>query len=290
MAICDNKLLNRGRIDAAVWEDVRSLLLDPSRLAAEHQRRLDGPAEPDDPKAMSATKKVAAVRRSIARLIDSYQDGYLEKEEFEPRIGGLRERLAQLEATAAGLANRERSEEEVRQVIGAIEQFASGVRERLDSSDFTTQRDLIRTLVDRIEVREDSVRIVYKVNIGPFERGPSRGHLQHYPTSLADHGVDAACGKLGATEVLDTDVGLGMKCASDKAREGIQFDTDEPHALRCQAQESPSAATRLKDRGGWSDAQAGERFVHGPDHGGRGVEGVERGAFGRVVLPRGQQR
>jgi site-specific DNA recombinase len=184
VAVCANKILNRGRIDAAVWEDVRSLLLDPSRLAAEHRRRLEGPAEPTDPKATSATKKVDAVRRSIARLIDSYQDGYLEKGEFEPRIRGLRERLEQLEANAAGLAKRERSEEEVREVIGAIEQFAAGVRERLDSSDFTTQRDLIRTLVDRIEVGEESVRIVYKVNIVPFERGPSRGHLQHCPSSL----------------------------------------------------------------------------------------------------------
>jgi site-specific DNA recombinase len=194
VAICSNKLLNRGRIDAAVWEDVKSLLLDPTRLATEHRRRLDGPAEPTDPKAMSATKKVGAVRRSIERLIDSYQDGYLEKGEFEPRIHGLRERLAQLEAAAAGAAKQERSEEEVRQVIGAIEQFAAGVRERLDSSDFTTQRDLIRTLVDRIEVGEETVRIVYKVNVVPFERGPSRGHLQHCPTSLLTVGFELSGG------------------------------------------------------------------------------------------------
>jgi site-specific DNA recombinase len=194
VAICNNKLLNRSRIDTAVWEDVRGLLLDPSRLAAEHRRRLDGPAEPTDPKATSATKKVAAVRRSIEKLIDSYQDGYLEKGEFEPRIRGLRERLIQLETAAAGLAKQERSEEEVRLVIGALEQFAAGVRERLDSSDFLTQRDLIRTLVDRIEVGEESVRIVYKVNIVPFERGPSRGLLQHCPTSLRFVGFDAGCG------------------------------------------------------------------------------------------------
>ena len=184
VAVCANKILNRGRTDAAVWEDVRGLLLDPGRLAAEHRRRLEGPAEPADPKATSATRRVAAVRRSIERLIDSYQDGYLEKGEFEPRIRGLRERLVQLEASAAGLVKQERSEEEVRQVIGAIELFAAGVRERLDSSDFTTQRDLIRTLVDRIEVGEETIRIVYKVNIVPFDRGPSRGHLQHCPSSL----------------------------------------------------------------------------------------------------------
>jgi site-specific DNA recombinase len=194
VAVCTNKILNRGRIDAAVWEDVRGLLLDPTRLAAEHRRRLEGPTEPTGTKVTSATKRAAAVRRSIDRLIDSYQDGYLEKEEFEPRIRGLRERLVQLEATSAGLVKQERSEEEVRQVIGAIEQFAAGVRDRLDSSDFTTQRDLIRTLVDRIEVGEETVRIVYKVNIVPFERGPSRGLLQHCPTSLGLVGFDASFG------------------------------------------------------------------------------------------------
>ncbi len=189
--LCTNKLLNRNRLDAAVWEDVRALLLDPTRLEAEHRRRWEGPAEPTDPKATSATKRVAAVRRSIERLIDSYQDGYLEKEEFEPRIRGLRERLVQLEAAAAERVDRERSVDELRQAIGAIEQFAAGVREQLDSSDFTTRRDLIRTLVDRIEVGEETVRIVYKVNLVPFEGGPSRGRLQHCPSSFAEVGAAA---------------------------------------------------------------------------------------------------
>ncbi|CAN5818694.1 hypothetical protein BH23PLA1_BH23PLA1_21010 [soil metagenome] len=65
----------------------------PTRLAAEHRRRRDGLAEPTDLKAKSATKRVAAVRRSIERLINSYQDGSLEKEDFEPRSRGLHKRL-----------------------------------------------------------------------------------------------------------------------------------------------------------------------------------------------------
>ena len=197
VAVCANKGLNRGRIDAAVWADVRGLLLEPGRLATEHQRRLGPQAEPAAAKARAATQRAAAVRRSIDRLIDSYQDGFLEKAEFEPRISGLRARVQQLEAAVAGLAPQERGEEELRAVIGELEQFAGGVRDRLNSSDFTTQRDLIRTLVDRIEVGEDSVRIVYKVNIVPFERGPSRGHLQHCPTSLGTIRGDAGGAGLG---------------------------------------------------------------------------------------------
>jgi site-specific DNA recombinase len=183
---CRNKLLNMSRLDAAVWEDVRGLLLDPGRLAEEHRRRWEGPGGADDPREALLTRRIAGLRRSMDRLIDSYQDGYLEKEEFEPRIRGLRERLAQLEASAAGAAEQERSAEGLRQVIGAIEQFAARVRERLDRSDFATRREIIRTLVDRIEIDDQAVRIVYKVNIVPFERCPSRGILQHCPSSFSN--------------------------------------------------------------------------------------------------------
>ena len=64
---------------------------------------------------------------------------------------------------------------------------------------------------------------------------------------VADHGVERR--ELGVAEILDADVGLGMERAGDAAGDGVQLDADEPHALRCQAQESPGAATRLKDRG-----------------------------------------
>jgi site-specific DNA recombinase len=195
--ICNNKILNMRRTDEAVWEDVRGLLLDPERLAAEHRRRWEGPAASEDPRAVSLARRIAAVRRSMDRLIDSYQDGYLEKEEFEPRIAGLRTRLEELERAAAEATEREQSEEELRLVIGAVEQFAERVRAELDSSDFATRRDIIRTLVDRIEVDDRAIRIVYKVNLVPFERSPSRGILQHCPSSFAAIGLDACGGRHG---------------------------------------------------------------------------------------------
>jgi site-specific DNA recombinase len=184
-----------NRLDAAVWEDVRGLLLDPGRLAAEHHRRLEDPGGSDNPGNALLTRRIAGLRRSMDRLIDSYQDGYLEKEEFEPRIRGLRDRLAQLETAAASAAEQERSDEGLRQVIGAIEQFATRVRERLDRSDFATRQEIIRTLVDRIEIDDQAVRIVYKVNIVPFERCPSGGSLQHCPSSFGPPG-----GELGGAE------------------------------------------------------------------------------------------
>jgi hypothetical protein len=112
-------------------------------------------------------------------LIDAYQNGDISKEEFEPRIRGSQERLAQLEGMASTVEDRERCEEGLRLAIGRLEEFSKQIKDRLDPCDFPLRRDIIRALVDRVEVDELAVKIVYKVAIGPFDWGPGRGRLQH---------------------------------------------------------------------------------------------------------------
>ena len=51
--------------------------------------------------------------------------------------------------------------------------------EGLEQADFATRRKLLRLLINRIEVDQDEIRIVYKVQPSPFVQGPaSRGVLQ----------------------------------------------------------------------------------------------------------------
>ena len=40
--VCWNKSVRMELLDAAVWEDVRSLLAEPGRVEAEYRRRLEG--------------------------------------------------------------------------------------------------------------------------------------------------------------------------------------------------------------------------------------------------------
>ena len=67
---------------------------------------------------------------------------------------------------------------EMRQVIGQLEAFAEQVRGKLDTADWTLQRQLISTLVKRVEIGAEEVRIVYRVDCGPFELAPSGGLWQ----------------------------------------------------------------------------------------------------------------
>jgi hypothetical protein len=43
-------------------------------------------------------KQIAKVRRGVARLIDAYEEGLLQKDEFEPRIKEARQRLSRQRA------------------------------------------------------------------------------------------------------------------------------------------------------------------------------------------------
>src|SRR5512135_1347681 len=174
--VCWNKSVRMELLDAAVWGDVRSLLADPGRV--EYRRRLEGETSGKGPRTESVGKMVQATKRRITRLIDAYEDGLMERTEFEPRILRARERLSQLEAEARLEEERQTAEQELRVVIGQLEGFAQRVSEGLGAADWRTRREVIRALVKRVEIDESEVRVVYKVRPCPFAEGPGRGLFQ----------------------------------------------------------------------------------------------------------------
>ncbi len=52
-------------------------------------------------------------------------------------------------------------------VIGKVSLFADMVRDRLETADWATRRELICTLVKRIEIDDDTVRVIFRVEPGP---------------------------------------------------------------------------------------------------------------------------
>lgn len=85
-------------LESAVWLEVRQLLENPQRLFVEYQRRGQEPASALQENLKTIESQMAKLRRGIARLIDSYAEGLIEKSEFEPRITRMKERVAALEA------------------------------------------------------------------------------------------------------------------------------------------------------------------------------------------------
>lgn len=177
--VCRNKQCRTDLLDRAVWEDVCALLADPQRVRAEYERRLRGQRKKSGRPTEQLAKMIGKLRSGMARLIDAYQEGHLEKMDFESRIIGLKERLQKLEKEeeAVGKAEWERSNLQV--MIEHVEMFAERVQAGLQDADWQTRRDIMRGLIKHVEVGEEGIRIVYKVQPCPFETGPERGSSQH---------------------------------------------------------------------------------------------------------------
>jgi site-specific DNA recombinase len=173
--VCANTQVRTDLLDAAVWQEVRGLLEHPQRLTDEYRRRLEAPVETTGP--VATRQQTARLRQSLARLIDSYTDGLIDKSEFEPRITRLRQRLRDLEALAQRLADEAALQAELRLIIGRLEEFAAQVHTHLERADWGTRRDLIRTLVKQVMVDQEKVQVVFRVGAGPFVLGPSGGLL-----------------------------------------------------------------------------------------------------------------
>lgn len=132
------------------------------------------------PMFMELTSLFQKVKLAIARLIDAYQDGLLSRDEFQPRITRSKERLKKLEEEASALTSQQSEADELRLAIGHLQDFQRHLHEGLMHVDWKTKREIIRALVNRVEIGDQFVRVVYRVSPPPFASGPASGAcLQH---------------------------------------------------------------------------------------------------------------
>ena len=160
--LCWNKQLRTDLVDEAVWKEVCRLLEEPERLAQEYRKRLlpkEGPSE-----LHGLEGHLGRLRQGLTRLIDSYTEGLIDKTEFEPRITRMRERIKQLEEHQQQLRDEAGLEQELRLILGRLEDFTSRVKEGLHSADWSTRREIIRALVKRVEIDQEQVRVVFRVD------------------------------------------------------------------------------------------------------------------------------
>jgi site-specific DNA recombinase len=176
-AVCTNPSVN-GCVEKEVWSDLCALLSDPERLQREFEQRLERTQQPDaDVRRLQ--ESIAQLKRRLGRLIDAYENGWLDKAECQPRIERTKERLQREQETLAEHQRATSHTDDLRLLIGEFATFAEKISAGLDDADFDTRRKLLRLLVNRIEVDQDEVRIVYKVQPRPFAQSPaSRGVLQ----------------------------------------------------------------------------------------------------------------
>ena len=159
--LCWNKQLRTDLVDEAVWNEVCRLLEEPERLEQEYRQRMLAKEAPSELQGLE--KHVGRLRQGLTRLIDSYSEGLINKAEFEPRITRMRERIKQLEEQQQQLRDEAGLEQELRLILGRLEDFTSRVKEGLHAADWSTRREIIRALVKRVEIDQEQVHVVFRV-------------------------------------------------------------------------------------------------------------------------------
>jgi len=176
--VCQNKQLRTDKLDQAVWNDACELLRNPQLLRKEYERRL---AEPDRSEGEQALRKQkAGAQRAVNRLIDAYADGVVTREEFEPRIERARKRLSDLEAKLEGLQSQTREQTALRDALACLDSFADTIQTNLDQTDWNTRREILRTLIERVVIEPDQLRIVYRINFPLFAKNASKEKVLHF--------------------------------------------------------------------------------------------------------------
>jgi site-specific DNA recombinase len=185
---CSNPTVRGDRLEQMVWDQVRAVLEHPGRVADEYRRRIrqaqDGAGPPDVIARLD--HQITTLRRGIDRLIDCYAGGFIEKAEFEPRIAGLKLRMSQLQEQQQAALEAVNAERELSLVISRLDDFSAKVAQRLDRIDWNRMREIIHTVVRRIEIDQDSVEVIFRVppaggfpGPDPGPKTPKKGSAQH---------------------------------------------------------------------------------------------------------------
>jgi hypothetical protein len=119
-------------------------------------------------------EQLGKVRQGVGRVIESYADGLMDQGEVAPSMLRLRQRMARLEEQRQQLAEEATLQTALQLIIGRLEDFAAKVHDGLEEADWASKRDLIRTLVQRVEVARDQVNIVFRVDPYSSDADPEK--------------------------------------------------------------------------------------------------------------------
>ena len=179
-AICDNTSVKGNELEFLVWSEVCKLLQDPARLRLELERRRSEPRATSNQIEL-LEKTVSELRKRLDLLIDGYASGLILRDEFEQRVGPLRERHDREVSALESLLGSASSELDIDSASDALASLSNQVSDQLEEADWSLKRDLIKLLVNRIEIHVNEIRLVYKVPQHPFVQSPvNRGFLQHW--------------------------------------------------------------------------------------------------------------
>ena len=191
---CHERRARADELDAFVFQQVRSALLDPELLTAGQAAVLSRQPLPDDELLAAQLERlerqVAAAEAERRRLVDCYQAGLVELSELGRRVDDVKARSAHLVAQREQLLAARAELATENRLRCRVADFASRVSAGIDALDFGGRQRLMRLVVEEVRVKgwhvgdplADSPRqaawateaVVAPATLGPVATSPPR--------------------------------------------------------------------------------------------------------------------
>jgi site-specific DNA recombinase len=160
--ICSNAQIQGNILETTVWSEISKLLTDPQRVELEHQDRSKNGALLDNLETLRSQK--AKLEHAIERLIDSFAEDLIEKDQFASRMARTKSRIADLDTRINAYAGDLNRRDHLRLAMNRLRELAATVGPELGSADWQRKREIIRTVVQQINIDTEVIKIVFRVN------------------------------------------------------------------------------------------------------------------------------
>jgi site-specific DNA recombinase len=117
---------------------------------------------PEDLQALR--KKRQKLQHGIDRLIDSFADGVIDKDQFTSRMNRAKARLADLERKIAAQAANEERRVHIQSAMGRLTELSHHLESQLKEADWGSKREIMRAIIQRIEIAPTNIAIVLRLS------------------------------------------------------------------------------------------------------------------------------
>jgi hypothetical protein len=111
-------------------------------------------------------------QHALERLIDSFTEGLISKDQFTSRMARTRSRIAELDAKIQAYSGGIDQLEHMRLAVARLRELSATVAPDLADADWHRKREVIRTLVQRIELGQENIKIVFRLSPDAGRSGP----------------------------------------------------------------------------------------------------------------------
>ncbi len=150
--VCAGHAVRTEALDGLVWDSVKTLLLNPETVIEEYQRRLKTCKTDYEAVISEKNQDIARYRRERDRLIDLFQSGIVEKTEIEGKLKAVRSKIEQLSEEISYLTKQGAESKKFLTVISKLDDFTNHLSKNLDTLTFGEKRNIVKFLVEEVEV------------------------------------------------------------------------------------------------------------------------------------------